>query len=43
MPTKCGVPPAAVVAYEALPGFALHHCANSAKVFTLSDTAGPTL
>jgi hypothetical protein len=26
-----------------LPGLALHHCANSAKVFTLSGTAGPIL
>jgi hypothetical protein len=42
-PTKCGVPPAAVVPYDAFAGFALHHWTKSASVFTLSGTPAPTL
>jgi hypothetical protein len=43
MPTKCGVPPAEVVPYDAFVGFALHQRTKSARVFTLSGTAGPIL
>ena len=42
-PTKWGVPPAAVVPYDAFAGFALHHATNSASVLTLSGTPAPTL
>src|SRR4029079_9561900 len=42
-PTKWGVPPAAVVPYDALAGFALHHAMKSASVVTLSGSPAPTL
>src|SRR5262245_50293711 len=40
-PTKWGVPPAAVVAYAAFAGLALHHCTKSASDLTSGGTAGP--
>src|SRR5262245_20818153 len=43
MPTNGGVPPAEVVPYDAFPGFALHHCTKSARLFTPSGTTGPIL
>jgi len=42
-PTKCGVPPAAVVAKIALSGLAFAHCMKSDSVLTFAGTAGPML